>query len=216
MSYLKRQRMPKNWPVPRKGTAYVIKSSFGLEKGVPLLIALRDMLKVVKNRKELKKAIHEKKVSINGRLARDEKETVQLFDKIGLIPSKKYYKLNLSNKGKFVLEEIKESEANQKVAKIINKKILKGKKVQLNLSDGRNFIAETKCKVNDSVSINFKDKKITKCLPLEKGAKIVVFAGKHAGERGTLVKLKPERKMASLKIDKKEIDILIKQIMVTD
>ena len=124
--------------------------------------------------------------------------------------------MNLSNKGKFMLEEINESASNQKVAKIINKKMLKGKKIQLNLSDGRNFISNIKCNINDSVSIDFKNKKITKCLPLKEGAKIVVVAGKHSGERGSLIKIKKERKMASLNLDGKEIDILIKQIMVTD
>ena len=216
MSHLKRQKIPKNWPIPRKGTTYIVRPNFGLRLGAPLLIVLRDMLKVAKNRKEVKKALHEKKILINGKIIRDEKEGIQLFDKIGLMPLKKYYKMNLSGKGKFTLEEIKEEDANQKVAKIINKKILKGKKVQLNLSDGRNFISDIKCKVNDSVSIDLKNKKIKKCLPLEKNAKIVVIAGKHAGKRGNLIELKPERKMAELKIDNKKMNILIKHIIVTE
>ena len=216
MSHLKRQKMPKSWPIARKGTKYVVRPSFGLKTGVPLLIVLRDMLKIAKNRKEVKIAIHEKKILINNKISKDEKESIQLFDKIGLISSKKYYKMNLSDKGKFILEDIKEEDANQKIAKIINKKILKGKKVQLNLSDGRNFISDIKCKVNDSVSIDFKNKKIKKCLPLEKNAKIVVVAGKHSGKRGSLIELKPERKMAELKINNKKMNILIKHIIVTE
>jgi small subunit ribosomal protein S4e len=216
MSHLKRQKIPKNWPIPRKGTTYIVRPNFGLRLGVPLLIVLRDMLKIAKNRKEVKKAIHEKKILINGKIIRDEKEGIQLFDKIGLMPLKKYYKMNLSDKGKFTLNEIKEEDANQKIAKIINKKILKGKKVQLNLSDGRNFLSDIKCKVNDSVSIDLKNKKIKKCLPLEKNAKIVVIAGKHAGKRGNLIELKPERKMAELKINNKKMNILIKHIIVTE
>jgi small subunit ribosomal protein S4e len=208
--------MPKSWPIARKGTKYVVRPSFGLNTGIPLLIVLRDMLKIAKNRKEVKKAIHEKKISINNKLSRDEKESVQLFDKVSLVFSKKYYKMNLSDKGKFILEEIKEEDANQKIAKIINKKILKGKKIQINLSDGRNFISDIKCKVNDSVSIDFKNKKIKKCLPLEKSAKIVVVAGKHAGKRGSLIELKTERKMAELKINNKKMNILIKHIIVTE
>ena len=216
MKHLKRQKMPKSWPIARKGTKYVVRPNFGLKTGVPLLVVLRDMLKIAKNRKEVKKAIHEKKVLINNKISRDEKDSIQLFDKISLASSKKYYKMNLSDKGKFVLEEIKEEEANQKIAKIINKKTLKGKKVQLNLGDGRNFISDIKCKVNDSVSIDFKKKKIKKCLPLEKNAKIVVIAGKHSGKRGTLIELKSERKMAELKIDSKKMNILIKQLIVTE
>ena len=55
--HLKRQVVPKSWPVPRKGTAYVIRPSFSPHKGLPLLVVLRDMLDVVKNRKEVKRAI---------------------------------------------------------------------------------------------------------------------------------------------------------------
>jgi small subunit ribosomal protein S4e len=216
MSHLKRQKVPKKWPIPRKGTKYVVRPSFGLSKGIPLLVLLRDMLKIAQNRKEVKRAIHLKHILVNGIPAKDEKTNIQLFDKVTIVPTKTYYKLNLSGKGKFDVEKIKEVDANQKVAKIVNKKILKGKKVQLNLSDGRNYLSDLKCSVNDSVSIDFKKKKISKCLPLKEKAKIVVIAGKHSGERGTLKKIKPERKMVALSVNGKEVNILIKQIMVTD
>ncbi len=214
--HLKRQKVPKSWPIPRKGTKYVVRPNFGLNKGVPLLIALRDMLKICKNRKEIKKAIYEKKIRVNNKVSKDEKDAIQLFDRINLADSKKYYKLNLSEKSKFFLEEIDEKKGEQKVAKIINKKILKGKRTQLNLSDGRNFISSIKCRVNDSVLIDLKNRTIKKSLPLEKNAKIIVVAGKHAGKRGTLIGLKVERKMAELKIGDKKMNILIKHIMVTE
>ena len=53
---MKRQKAPKNWPIKRKGTKFVIK---GDEKGVPLLIALRDILKISK--RKLKKPFTKKK-----------------------------------------------------------------------------------------------------------------------------------------------------------
>ena len=214
--HLKRENIPKTWPIPKKGTRYVIKPNFNLKNGIPLLILLRDMLKVVRNRKELKKAIYEKNVLINTKPTRDEKDSIQLFDKITLVPSKKYYKLNLSNKGKYILDNVKESEANQKIAKIINKKILKKKKVQINLSDGRNFISDISCNIGDSVTIDFKKKKLEKSWPLKENANVIIFAGKHAGKRGKIIKLKPERKMASIDTKKEKINALIKQIMVID
>jgi hypothetical protein len=51
---------------------------------------------------------------------------------------------------------------------------------------------------------------------LEKNARIIVVAGKHAGKRGELIELKPERKMAELKINNKKMNILIKHIVVTE
>ncbi len=216
MSYLKRQKIPKNWPVKRKGTAYVVRPNFSINKGIPVLIILRDILEVAQNRKEVKKAIHSKFILLNNKIVIDEKNNVLLFDTIKIIPSKKYYRFTLSDKGKFQLEEIKENEADKKIAKIINKKILKGKKMQINLSDGRNFLSDIECSTNDSVLINLKEGKIEKCLPLKEKSKVIVFAGKHSGEKGSIEKLDLEKKMAKVSEGKKTANILIKQLMVVE
>lgn len=218
--YLKRQKVPKNWPVPRKGTTYVVKPNFSIQKGVPILIILRDMLKIAQNRKEVKKTINSKHILLNNKIVRDEKNVALLFDTIKIVPLKKYYRLGLSEKGKFQIEEIKKDKANNKVAKIINKKTLKGKRTQLNLSDGRNFVSDLKCKVSDSVLINLEKNKIEKCLSLDKKARVIVFAGKYSGERGTINKINSEKKMIELSINNgqenraKKANVLIKQLMV--
>ena len=212
--HLKRYHSPKNWPIPRKGTAYVVKPKFNIKNGVPLLIILRDILKIVKNRKEAKKAIHSKSILLNNKVVKDEKNSAMLFDVIEIVPAKEYYKLSLKENGKFKMEKINKQNALYKIAKIINKKTLKGKKTQLNMSDGENFIEDLKCKINDSVLINLKERKIEKCLPLKEGEKALVFAGKHSGQQGIIKKIIPERKMAKLEVNKNKINILIKQLIV--
>lgn len=216
MSHIKRHAIPKSWPIQRKGTAFVVKPTVGLSNSLPILIILRDLLKVANNRKEVKKMIHMKNILLNGRGVRDEKEGVLLFDVITLVPSKKFYRLTVLKNEKLNIEEIKENESSFKVAKIIDKKILKGKKMQLNLSDGRNFLSNTKCKVNDSVLINLKTKKLDKCLPIEEKSEVMVFSGKHSGEKGRIEKINSERKMAEIKTDKGNISVLIKQIIVVE
>jgi len=216
MAHLKRHMAPKRWPIHRKGTAFVVTPSFNPQRSVPMLIVLRDMLKVCQTRKEAKRAINEKNILLNNKPARDERDSVLLFDTISIVPAKKYYRLSLSETGKYNLEEIAEKDANQKITKIVDKKILKGKKVQLNLRDGKNFLSDIKCNVGDSAVINFKDKKIEKCLVLKEKAKIIVVEGKHASKKGVIEKLKPERKMAKLNIEGEEINVLIKQIMVVE
>lgn len=212
----KRHKVPKSWPIPRKGTTFVVSSRFNPEKGVPILIVLRDMLKVAQNRKEVKRALHLKYILLNNKIVMDEKNSALLFDTITIIPSKKHYRIELSDKGKFTATEIKEAEAGKKVSKIVNKKMVKGKKTQLNLLEGRNILSEEKCNVNDSVLIDFKTGKIIKCLALKEKSNIVVFGGKHSGEKGEIKKLKLERKMAKVMSEGKEIEVLIKQIIVTE
>jgi len=216
MSHLKRQKIPKSWPIPRKGTKYVVRPSLNPEKGVPILIILRDILKIAQNRKEVKKALNSKNILLNNKIVKDEKINALLLDVIGVIPSKKYYKVELSENGKFAINEIKESESKHKISKIINKRTLKGKKTQLNLSDGRNVLSKIVCEVNDSVLINFDKNKIEKCISMKEKSKAIVFSGKHSGKYGIIDKINKERKMAELKTDKEIINVLIKQIMVVE
>ena len=212
--HLKRQKVPKNWPIKRKGTAYIVRPNANISNGIPILIALRDMLKLAQNRKEVKRAIHVKNLLLNGSPVRDEKNSISLFDTLTIVPSNESYKLSLSEKGKFQIEKINAGEETHKIAKVINKKMLKGKKIQLNLSDGRNFLSDIKCNVNDSVLIDLKKKKIEKCLPLKENGEVLVFAGKHAGKKANINKINQVKKMAELTFNDEKINVLIKQLII--
>jgi small subunit ribosomal protein S4e len=216
MSHLSRQEKPKKWPVEKKGTTYIVSPNSNTKEGMPLLTILRDVLKVADNRKEVKAMIHERQVLVNEKPATDEKHTVLFFDIMRILPTKKSYRLELTEKGKFDLNEIKENEAGRKIIKVVNKKILKGKKTQLNFGDGRNLLSDAKCNMNDSAVIDFKENKIEKILPLKEKAKVIVFAGKHAGKVGVIEQLNLEDKVAKIKHAEKEINILIKQLMVIE
>ena len=186
--------MPKNWPIPRKGTTWVVRPNSNLNQGIPILIALRDILKVAKNRREVKKMMHEKSVLLNGKIVYEEKNSVTLLDILSI--GGENYKLVLSDKGKFKFDEVKD--ANNKISKIINKKVLKGKKIQLNLMGGRNLLSDIKCKTNDSVVVNFKDKKIEKCLEFKEKANAIVFGGKHIGAKGKIEKIDLKHRIVEL------------------
>ncbi len=201
MAYLKRQKVPKNWAIKRKGTTYVVRPNFSIGKGIPVLIILRDILKVAQNRKDVKRIIHSKQVLLNNRVVKDDKHTVLLFDSLSIVPTNKFYKMDLSKKGKFRVKETDVNDAGKKVSKIINKKTLKGKKVQLNLSDGRNFLSDVKCNVNDSVVINLLENKIESVIPLKEKAEAIVLEGKHTGEKGIINKVKD--KTTEMKIGNK-------------
>lgn len=212
--HLKRQKVPKNWPIKRKGTAYIVRPNANISNGIPILVALRDILKLAQNRKEVKKVIHEKNILLNGSLIKNEKNSVLLFDALTIVPSNESYRLSLSEKGKFQIEKINAGEETHKIAKVINKKMLKGKKIQLNLSDGRNFLSDIKCNVNDSVLIDLKKKKIEKCLPLKEKGEVLVFAGKHAGKKANINKIDQVKKMAELIFNNEKINVLIKQLII--
>lgn len=212
--HLKRQEAPRRWPVPRKGSVYIVRPGSNLRNGIPVLIVLRDMLKIAQNRKEVKRAIHMRQILVNEKPVTDDKRAVSLFDIITIVPTKKNYIIELSKNRKFEARETEES--GKKVAKIVSKKILKLKKIQLNLNDGSNILSDKDYEINDSVVINLKDKKVSKHLSLKDGANVVVFDGKHAGERGKIEKMNTENKMAEIEVGGKKINVLIKQIMAVE
>ena len=52
MKQVKRQLIPKSWPIPRKGNTFVVGAG---KNEIPLLIILRDMLNITKTKREVNK-----------------------------------------------------------------------------------------------------------------------------------------------------------------
>lgn len=215
--YLGRQKTPMNWPVKRKGNRYVVDSISNRKLGLPLLMAVRDILDIASSKKEVKKAIHEKNILVNGKTTKDVRNSLSIFDNLSIIPLKKHFKVTFNARGKFSLEEIEEKDSKKKISKIIGKKILKKGKVQINLIDGRNFLYEKECNVNDSVIVDLDKNVIEKVIPIDEKHDALVIGGQHTGKEVKIIKLENEGKKALLekKDDKKKIEALTKFIIVT-
>jgi small subunit ribosomal protein S4e len=214
MAHIKIQSTPKVWPTKRKGKTFIVKAASNSTKSMSVLTVLRDVLKLAQNRKEVKKIIHERKLLLNNSPVTDEKMGVALFDVITLSPNNKSYRVVIAENGKFDL--IEEKSKGTKIAKVINKTKIKNNKTQINLSDGKNFISEIKCKVNDSFIIDLEKKSLLKCLTLSEKSKALVFEGKHAGEKGTIEEIDKEKELAVLNIEGKKVKVLIKQLMIIE
>lgn len=189
--HLKRSKMPKSWPLPRKKKAqrFIAVPSHLSTGGISILFILRDMLKIAKTRKEARYMTLNGFVKVNHKIRKDENFPVAVSDVITLEKEKVNYRLEIVNK-KFALEQINEKESLKKVIKIIGKKVISSDSVQMNLGDGYNFITKEKFSVGDSVLVNTKENKIEKILPLKEGAKVEIIVGKHAGEKGKLIGFK--------------------------
>lgn len=199
-------------PITRKGTKYIVVPSHSHEAGIPLLLLMRDLLKIVKTRKELKKILHEKKVQVNGKDVKEESLSLLLFDTLAIKPDNKNYRVIYSENKKFGVEEIDDKEANFKVTKLIGKKIIKGNKIQLNFIDGRNIISSEKINIGDSVLINLKNEKIEKIMPVKEGANAFVIKGKHLGNYGKIEKI--DGKKILIKVNNRELEIQNKEIII--
>lgn len=207
--HLTRNEVPKTWPIARKGTKSIVVPSHNKKNGIPVLILLRDILKVGKIRKEVEKIVREGKIKVNGRVIKDDKFALVFWDILSV--GEKNYKLVLENK-KFKLQETKDKE---KIIKIVGKKIMPKGAVQINLQDGRNILSKEKMDINDSLVINFEGK-IVKKIGLKENSRIVVISGSHIGEEGKIEKINEDKREATVLIKKEEVNLNLERVMAIE
>lgn len=217
--HLKRIAAPKTWPILRKEKVFVAigKSPHKLELSLPLITIFRDLLKIANNAREIKKIISEKNIVINNKIVKDVRFRAGLFDRIYVKKLEKYFSLYLTEKGKLEVKEISKEKSEFKPCKIIGKKILKGKKTQINCFDGRNFIVNSeKFKVGDSIVLDLKNNKIIKHLSMEKGNFALVIKGKNKGAYGRIESINDVNNTATLDLKNKKITIPKKDLFVLE
>lgn len=188
MSHLKRFFAPKTWVVKRKGIKFVLRPSPGmhsLKLGLPLTILFRDLLGYANNLREVKHILLNNNVLVDGVRRKEYKFLVGIFDVIEIKETKELFRV-IFDKKKIGLSKIEKNEANLKPCKIIGKKKI-GKKIQLNLYDGKNLLVDKDIyKVGDTVVIELPKNRIKNHLKLEKGNLIYLFGGKHIGLFGSI------------------------------
>src|SRR3989344_5769963 len=214
--YQKRHNTPTIWPIARKGTAYVITPRSSSPEAIPVLIVLREILGIVGTRKEAKRALHNKLVEVNGKVVFDENLGLALFDTLGLPQAKKWYRIIINEQKKFDVKEISQKEADEKVAKIVNKSVIKGNKIQVHLQDGRNYLSTIACSTNDSVLVDLKNKKIVSCVSFKEKSKALVIKGKHIGEEGSILSIDQNSKKIVFVEgkSKQQVEIPLQNIMI--
>lgn len=194
MTHLKRLNAPVSWKIPKKEYTFIVKPRPGrhsITNGIPFSILMKDALKFTKTTRETKKLLNEGKILIDGKKENDWKSLVGIMDIIEMPQNQLHYIVLFDENGKLITRSINKDEAKLKTYKIVNKKILKGKKTQLNLYDGNNLlISKDNYKVGDSIVISIPKKEIKEHLKFEKGALIYLIGGKHIGKYGILDQIK--------------------------
>lgn len=183
--HMKRIAAPRSWPLLRKAETFVSvpEGSHAFEHAISVNLAFTELLKIAKTRKEVRYIIFDKEVRVNGKKINTEKTQFGLFDVLSLPESKQNFTMVLNSRGKLEVKEISEADANVKVTKIIGKKYLAGKKIQLNLFEGRNILVDKDTyQVGDALVVSIPDYKIKEQVKLEKGVSVFLLTGQHASK----------------------------------
>ena len=192
-THQKRVAAPISWPITRKTYHWVVGANPGAhstETGIPLLVVVRDILKIANNAREAKRIINEKNICIDGVIRTDYKYMVGLFDIISLPATNEYYRVLFDSKNRFKL--FKEDANAGKLCRINNKTIVRKGAVQLNLHDGTNVLASNDYKTFDTVILDT-DRKIIKHIGYKTGNLAMIVGGEHSGEIGKIKQIRKVR-----------------------
>ncbi len=214
----KRLSAPKTYKIPRKVAKWTVKPSPGPhdKNAVPLLIIVRDFLQLADNSREARKIISAGEILVDGVPRKDYKFPVGLFDVVKIPKLNKSYRIVFDEKGRYVPIEIEDD--NLKLYKIKNKTMVRGGKVQLNLFDGTNVLAENEYKTKDSLLMEIPSKKIVDHLPFEIGALVMITGGTHAGEIGRVKDYRVIRgsspNLVTVEVEGRELTTIVDYVFV--
>ena len=191
MSHLKTLVAPTTWPIQRKEHTFVTRPHPGghpLDLNVSLQLVITKMLNMARTAKEVQQILNRGKVLVDGRVRKDRKTPVGLFDTLSFQEIKQQFRLVLGKDGILTAVQINEQEACKKLSKIIGKTIISNKQNQINLSDGRNILTKGNWKVGDSLVVAVPNQEVKDHLPLEEGATVLLTRGKRRGTIATIEK----------------------------
>ena len=194
--HLKRLNAPDSWHIAKKTTKFITKTAPGPHNAnaMPIAVWLRDHMQLALNMKEVKQILGQNDVIINGRPCRDPKMGIGIFDIIGLPKIGKYYRILRDKNGRHVSIEIDADAAKTRLCKITGKTIITGGKVQLNMRDGANLLADNAYKTGDSIVLSLEPEtrfKIIDHFPFAIGNVAMIIGGKHSGKVAKIVDIVP-------------------------
>jgi small subunit ribosomal protein S4e len=102
----------------------------------------------------------------------------------------KYYRMLRDKNGRHKTVEIDAESAKTMLAKIRNKTVVPGGKVQLNMRFGANIIADNSYKPKDSIVLSLKPEnrfEIVDHFPFATGNMAMIIGGKHSGKVARIV-----------------------------
>jgi small subunit ribosomal protein S4e len=141
--------------------------------------------------------LHEGNVIVNGKVRKDHKFPVGIFDILSIPLIKADYIVLLDKKGRLTVQKIEKKEADKKLCRVDDRRMIKGGKIQLNLHDGRNILLtdeiSKEIKTHDSLIISLKDNKILHHYAYKKGNKAIVIGGKHSAQIGEIEEIRTLR-----------------------
>ena len=211
-NHLKRMMAPRSWPVGRKKTTFIVRPRGYLRTGLPVSLILTEFLNLVGTRREVKRIVQEGKVSVDGRVVKDERRPLVLMS-VMQVEGVGTYRLLLNSRGKLCLAKVLSKDAKRKFCKVVSKKAVKKGRIQLGFHEGTSALTENRdIKINDTVVVDPSKNSIESHLKFEKGSRVFLTGGRGVGSSGTVETTSPKTAVKigglMIEIDKKNVFVI--------
>lgn len=224
--HLKTFKAPRFWPVMIKKNEFTIRPASGphpIGSSMPLGLILRDILGFAKTVSEVKRALSEDKVLVDGLVRHDHKFPVGLMDVVYLKPLDAYYRVMPDSVNKLSLLKITPEEGAYKLIRLSGKRLLKDKTVQLNAHDGRSFAIKVDdpfsvnlpYRIFDSLKISLPAGEVLEHIPMEPDTYVSIIGGSNIGKSGILKEAPQQRgpnRLAKVMINEIESTVTLKYL----
>lgn len=189
--HVNRLTSPRTWAVPKKISKWITKPSPGahpVERAIPLLVVVRDMLGYCDTGPEARMIIGGRMIKVDGKVVTNSKHGVGLMDVVSIPKTGEHFRMLLDTNGKLRMVRINEDSAKWKLVRVENKTTIKKGKTQLNLHDGRNIVLENpgNFRTGDTIKIELETQKILETYPFAEGNLAYLIGGQHVGELATI------------------------------
>lgn len=187
-NHLKRLVAPKTWPITTKSNTFITRpagSGSSLDLTIPVVVALKEMLKLATTTKEVKHILHSQEVLIDGARVYNHDAAVGFLSTLTIASANINHRLTITTKNKLAFVLVSGAEATQRPCRIEGKTLLGKGQTQLNCLGGANItVAKDEYKTADTILLE-KGKVVGK-IPFEKGCLVFLYKGAHVGHLATV------------------------------
>jgi len=190
---LKRLSAPKNWKIDRKTNRFAIRpkpGAYSIAGGYSLGVALRDVLGLVENAREVNSVLSGSQILVDGVPRRDAAFSVGLFNVIEVPKEGLAFRLIPSPDG-LAAKKVAAGQANLKLCRVRSKSRIRGGHIQYGFHDGRSMVSdELALSPGDSVVLKVPEQSVVSSIKLAKGTVGLVLSGERAGQVGKISDVK--------------------------
>lgn len=189
----KRADVPAFWKISKKDKRYVVRTEPGphpKSNSYPLLVLLRDVLKVAKTNKVITQVLLDGKITVDGKVVKSPRFPIGLMDVVEIPSISKAFRI-VPYRGGLEAVEIDGSEKTLKLCMVKRKSTLRGTKLAYGLHDGRVITPQgVKLGRGDSCTIKLPGQEFQSSFELEKNSFALLTNGEKSGEVVTIEDLK--------------------------